>query len=75
MIYPMICTACGQRTEIVWPAADYDALPRFCKRIMPADTSVQRESEPFCWGKLEPDYAQAPGIAFKGRGWTPKHYA
>jgi len=61
MIYPLICTTCGQRTEVAWPAADYDRLPRTC----PAP----------CKGALETDYTQAPGIAFKGRGWTPKHYA
>lgn len=61
MIYPRICRTCGQRTTVTAPVADYDQLPRTCP--------------PPCGGPVEPDLADAPGIAFKGRGWTPKYHA
>lgn len=61
MTYVRICRTCGQRTTIVCAAADYDRLPTICP--------------PPCGGQIEPEYSAAPGIAFKGRGWTPKYHA
>lgn len=56
--YDYRCASCGRQEERVLTLREFDAA-QTCK----------------CGAQMERGWTgQAPGVQFKGRGWTPRHY-
>lgn len=75
MTYRFICATCGHLSEVVCSVKDYDTIWRNCRQYTAEALASPSDAFPYCDGRLDHHYPQAPGIAFKGQGWTPKYHA
>lgn len=69
-IHDFECSWCGHREERVLRISEADQTQRCTQQVR-----VSFQETYACNGEMTKSWdGKAPGVQFKGRGWTPRHY-